>query len=255
MGIVLNEREWAENAIAERNLGKRPSETLNRVAKYYFQCEKYKKSEVREKLEDFLLKCDPNIILVKWADAIDRAVRAADKYPLIHIDSVGITRGEMETIHSLPGKQSRKLAFTMLCVAKYWDAVQPKNNGWVNTQDREVMAMANISTSIKRQNELLHEMRNMGLIGFSKRVDSLNIQVLFMDDTEVCVGISDFRNLGNQYSLQCGEPFFQCAQCGLTIRKKNNAHKYCPQCAAEMYIRKSVASVARQRTAADRSAG
>ena len=35
MSIVLNEYEWAERAIKDKSLGKKPYETLSRVAKYY----------------------------------------------------------------------------------------------------------------------------------------------------------------------------------------------------------------------------
>lgn len=248
MSIVLNEREWAEVAIANRQLGKKPVETLSRVARYYCQSEKYKKREVRAKLEDFLLQCDPGVVLVKWADTIDKIVRAADKYPLIELEGIDITEAELQTVRNLEGKQLQRLAFTLLCVAKYWDATQLKNSGWVNTADKEIMKMANINTSIKRQSLMLHEMKNAGLLRFSKRVDSLNIQVKFIrTNSPVAIHISDFRNLGNQYLLYCGEPYFQCAHCGLTIKKKSNVHKYCPECAAEMYIKKSVESVMRKR--------
>lgn len=99
---------------------------------------------------------------------------------------------------------------------------------------------------------MLHEMKNAGLLRFSKRVDSLNIQVKFIRaNSPVAIHITDFRNLGNQYLLYCGEPYFQCANCGLTIKKKSNVHKYCSDCAAEMYIKKSVESVMRQRRAAE----
>ena len=35
MSIILNEYEWAERAIKEKLLGKKPYETLSRVAKCY----------------------------------------------------------------------------------------------------------------------------------------------------------------------------------------------------------------------------
>lgn len=253
MSIVLNEREWAENAIAERKLGKKPVETLSRVARYYSQIEKYKKNEVRDKLESFLIQCDPDVILVKWSNIIDSLARSASKFPLIQLDGVDITKSEIDTICGVSGKQTQRLAFTLLCVAKYWNASQPKNNGWVNTPDKEIMKMANINTSIKRQSLMLHELRDCGLIGFSKRVDSLNIQVKFIDpDSPLAMHISDFRCLGNQYLLYRGGPYFKCANCGLTIKKRGNAHKYCNDCAAEMYIKKSVESVMRQRGASER---
>ena len=46
MSIVLNEYEWAERMINNHDLGKRPVETLNRVAKYYLATG-YSKREVR----------------------------------------------------------------------------------------------------------------------------------------------------------------------------------------------------------------
>jgi len=249
VSIVLNEREWAENAIANRQLGKKPVETLGRIARYYRQVEKYKKPDIRDKLEDFLLQCDPGVVLVKWSDTLDRIVRSCDKYSLVELDGVNITNAELQVVGALEGRQLQRLAFTLLCVAKYWDATQPKNNGWVNTADKDVMKMANINTSIQRQSLMLHEMKNAGLLRFSKRVDSLNIQVKFIrPNSPVKIHISDFRNLGNQYLLYCGEPYFQCAHCGLTIKKKSNVHKYCPECAAEMYIKKSVESVMRKRS-------
>lgn len=250
MSIVLNEKEWAENAISARSLGKRPVETLGRVARYYYQSEKYKKDDVRNKLEDFLLQCDPSVVLVKWENTIDKLVRSAGKLPLIELDGVDITDAEIEAVQKLNGKQSQRLAFTLLCVAKYWNAIQPQNNNWVNTADKEIMNMANVHTTISRQSLMLHELRNLGLIKFSKRVDSLNIQVKFInDDSKTALHISDFRNLGNQYMLYCGDRYFQCENCGLTIKRNHNMHRYCPDCATEIHIKKTVESVMRGRTA------
>jgi len=249
MSIVLNEKEWAEKAIANRQLGRKPTETLSRVARYYHQVEGYKKREVRDKLDDYLLQCDPGASLVKWSDRLDGLARSVDKYPLIDIVGVEITEDELRVIESLPGRQPRRLAFVLLCMAKYWCLANPKSNGWINTPDKEIMKMANINTSIRRQSLILHDMREAGIIRFSKKVDSLSIQVLFMTpDSQTVLHISDFRNLGNQYLQYCGESYLQCAQCGLTIKKQNNKHRYCSDCAAEMYVKKSVESVMRRRT-------
>lgn len=252
MNIILNEREWAQAAIAARSLGAKPADTLCRIARYYYQCEGFKRKETRNKLEDFVLQCDPDAVLVKWIDIIDRAVKQAGKYPIINIDGIDITDGELDVISKIDGKQTKRLAFTLLCVAKYWNAVRETNNSWVNTPDKDIMGMANIKTSIRRQGQMFHEMKDAGYIKFSNRVDSLNIQVLFIDnESPVALRITDFRNLGNQYLLHCGEPYFQCTECGLTIKRNRNVHKYCPDCAAEMYIKKTVASVMRSRASND----
>lgn len=250
MSIVLNENEWAEYAIANRQLGRAPMETLGRVARYYCQSQGYQKREVRALLEDFLLQCDPGVTLVKWSDALDRLTKTADRYPLVELDGIDVTHSELETVGELDKPQLQRLAFTLLCVAKYWNAVREQNNGWVNTADREIMRLANINTSIKRQSLMLHDLRERGLVRFSRRVDNLNIQVRFIQtNSPVKLRVIDVRSLGNQYMLYRGGPYIQCAQCGLTMRKRSNVHKYCPDCAAEIYIKKSVESVMRQRVA------
>ena len=250
MGIVLNEREWAESALAARSLGKRPVETLSRIARYYYQCEGYSKKDIRGKLEDFLIQCDPDVVLMRWENTINRVVKSSGKYKIIEIDGFDITQNEMNTIQSIQGRQPQRIAFVLLCAAKYWNAAQPSNNNWVNLQDKEIMSLANVNTSSQRQNMIFHDLKNRGLIRFGRRVDSLNIQVQFMDESgEVALHVDDLRNLGNQYMLYCGEPYFRCANCGLTLKRRSNSNRYCPDCASEMYIRKTVESVMRNRAA------
>ena len=113
MGIVLNEYEWAEKMISIHELGKKPTETLNRIAKYYLE-NKYSKQEVRRMLDTFLIQCDPNASLVHWSNTLDRIVRNSSKFPLIQLDGVNITYQELERIESLQGKQIRRLEFSML---------------------------------------------------------------------------------------------------------------------------------------------
>lgn len=249
-GIVLNEYEWAENMINSHELGKKPIETLGRVAKYYY-ANKYSKKDVRQLLDKFLTQCDPSISLVHWSDTLDWVAKGVDKYPLICIDGVSVSHGELEKIETLGGKQLKRLAFTLLCTAKYWDAVSESNNHWVNSTDREIMQMANINTSIRRQSLMFGELKNGGFIRFSKKIDNLNVQVTFMEEGDEAVYIRDFRNIGYQYLRYCGEPYFECANCGITTKiqepSRGRRQKYCPSCAVELHTKQKVESVMRRR--------
>lgn len=256
MSIVLNEYEWAEHMIYSHELGKKPTETLTRVAKYY-RAAGYSKCEVRRMLDTFLIQCDPSASLQRWSNALDRAAKNANKYPLIRMDSVDITDREMEAIEKLEGGQLRRLAFTLLCTAKYWDAVSEQNNHWVNTQDKEIMQMANIATSIKRQSAMFAQLKKEGMLRFSRKIDNLNVQVLFIKNGETTLHIQDFRNLGYQCMKYYGAPYFECENCGLTVRIQEPARgrkqKYCPSCAVEVKTRQSVNAVMRRRAALRRA--
>lgn len=251
MSIVLNELDWACDMIKEHSLGKKPYETLCRVAKYYVN-KGYTKKEVRKSLENYLLQCDTLASIPKWDYTLDMAIAYAIKYKAVKIDEIKITKSEMDIIDSVQSRQARRLAFTLLCLAKYWDAVNPDGDHWVNTRDSEIMKMANIKTSIRRQSLMYNELNKLGLIQFSRRVDNTNVRVLFIDDnSDVVCTVTNFTNLGNQYHMHHGEPFFVCSNCGITVKRDNPKSSkkqiYCKECASKIKIQQIVNSVTRKR--------
>ena len=238
--IVLNEKACAEHAIANLTLGSKPIETLGRVARYYYS-EGYKKREIGSLLEDFMLKCDPTINIVKWQATIDRQVNSSDKYELIDIPGVVVTKSEMEQIKKIEGKLLQRLMFTMLCLAKYGNAINPNNNSWVNRKDKEIFSLANITITTKRQSLMINDLWTLGYIGYSRVVDNININVKIIDDeSPVELFVTDFRNLGNQYMRYCGEKYIECQCCGVVIRKDSNVQRYCRDCAAEINRQKTL---------------
>lgn len=250
MSIVLKEHEWAENMIRSKSLGKKPSETLSRVARYYID-KGYNKKDTRNFLDTFLIQCEPTSSLPKWSDALDYALSRALRYEAIDIEGIDITKPEMDKIDALEGKQIKRLAFTLLCLAKYWKIILPLGDYWVNNKDNEIMAMANINTSIKRQGAMYWSLRECGMIQFSKKVDNTNVRVCFVKDGETVIRITDFRNLGYQYLKYHGEPYFECENCGLTTKinepNRGRRQKYCRDCAVAINTQQRVNSVMRRR--------
>ena len=238
MVYILNEREWAMEAIETKTLGKKPFETLMRVARYYMD-EGYKRAAVRKLVEEFLIRCKPDASPVLWMNTLDRAVSYAAGRAAVNIGSIVITKPEMAAIDGIDGIQARRLAFTLLCLAKYYDAINPDANHWVPADDRDIMALANIKTSIKRQSAMYRQLRDAGLLRFSKKIDNTNVCVLFIADGEPAMVIDDFRNLGNQYLFSKGAPgYFRCENCGAvdhvapkaSLETRGRKTKCCREC-------------------------
>ena len=230
--IVLNEKEWAKRAIDSLSLGKKPYDTIVRVAKYY-KSQGVNKSDVRRKVEDFMIRCDPKLSLVKWGRAIDSAVSAAEKYPMINISGVMVTTPEMERIKELQSVTKQKLMFTLLCLAKYGNALNGHNGGWVNLPQKDIFALANITLTTKRQSLIINDLWQAGLIGYSCLVDNINLQVKMIEDGDEAMFVDDFRNLGNQYMWYLGGDYIMCDSCGCVIKQHRKSHrKYCNECAA-----------------------
>lgn len=251
MSIVLRENDWAAMMVKGCTLGKKPSETLRRVARYYMDAYGTSPEATRKKLDLFLLQCDPTASIPKWSAALDYAVSRASKYPAICIDSIPITDTEMKKIDSLEIKQHRRLAFTLLCLSKYWGMVTGKHDRWVNSKDNEIMAMANIRTSIKRQSVMYGTLNELGMIQFSRKVDNTNVRVCFAEEGKEIMRITDLRNLGYQYLMYHGEPYFTCPNCGITTKVTNGGNKrnqkYCQECASILRMQQNIDSVMRCR--------
>lgn len=252
MSIILNELEWAENMERDPDLGKRPLESLSRMAKYYtyIGCGK---AESRRRLETLMGRCSSSFTAKAEMDMIESALRFGSKSPLFILDGVEITKPEMERIDSLSSRLAKRLAFTLLCLSKYLNARRGKNDSWVSTPDNEIMEIANIRTSIRRQSYLYSQLKDAGMIRYSHKVDDLSVQVLFAEEGERAMWVTDFRNLGYQYLMYHGEPYFVCESCGLTEKAetpgtpKRRKKKYCSDCAVKIHMRQIMDSVMRGR--------
>lgn len=212
----------------------KPSDTLIRVAKYYF-AQGFSKRQIHRMLEEFLLRCDSAANIVKWQPLIQSCVKAVDRRRLLEADSIVLTQKELETVQGVCSRPMERTLFTMLAFAKYSNLVNPQNENWINRTDRELFRCANVQLPLERQAYLLHDLRGMGLIRFSRRVDNINIQVLCLDAAgDTVIELSDFRNLGYQYNRYLGEPYFSCIECGITVRRKSPNQKYCSECGVDI---------------------
>lgn len=243
--IIMNERKFAEAAIYNRELGKRPYETIVMVAKYY-RYKGFDKNESRKKLDDFIRMCEPTASITAWSKTLDKAIRQSEKSRLNEIDSIKISQREIDQVCSVGAMQAQRVAFTLLCLAKYYSMTRSDFSGWIPTPNNEIMKMANVSTSLERQSQILRSIRDAGLIRFSRKVDNTSIQVLFVCEgtDDAAMEITDFRNLGYQYMALTRPGFFKCEECGImcktSVKNKGRPPKYCEDCAVKVHVRQHV---------------
>lgn len=250
MIISLNEHEEAEEYLDECLIDKNILHKLRVIARFYMD-EQYGDELIRKKLSEYISKCGESPTLNMWDSMITTAMKQARKHDAVLINYVSVTKPEMEKIEALKGKQLQRLAFTLLCLAKYRDATRKNNNHWICFEDKEIMVLANLRLSLRKQAELYRKLEDAGYLLFPEKIDSISMQILFSEDGEEACKISDFRNIGYQYLMMHGEPYYECKNCGLTVKMKNpNTKKkpmYCNACASMIAARQSAESVYRLR--------
>ena len=148
---------------------------------------------------------------------------------------VWITENELKTIEEIHDKVLERLAFTLLCLAKFRNYRNPNNNNWVNYSNGEIYSMACINTTAFEKDVKFNKLKELGLIEYAKKINNLNIQVLYIDDeSENKLFVSDFRKLGYEWRLYKGEKYIRCADCGILVKgNRNNTKRYCQQCSIE----------------------
>lgn len=233
--IILNEKEYAENCLRNGLMDSKPFNTLSILAKYYYHCFGYRKKKITALLLDYLSKYYPRYGFneLSWQTSIEKIAANAGSFELFEIPGVKVTKAEMETILGLKNKVLERLAFTMLCLAKLNNIKNPRNNGWVNADSKEIFGLARISCKADEREIKIGTLWRKGLLEFSKRNDNLNCRVTFINnDSDEELFIYDFRELGYEYLLYKGENLIRCADCGILTRgNKAGTKKYCKDCA------------------------
>ena len=250
--FIFDEKKYAEDMIFDHKVDRSNINAyIFQLAKYNYFVENMDDDSNYHNIVDYLRKYCSMFAESDYCIKIEKIIKQVKKREYVKVNSIKIRQSELDFIKSLDNIRQEKLAFVLLCVAKYWDAVSDKNNHWVNSSDKDIMQMANINTSIQRQSLMFAELRNAGFIRFSKKIDNLNVQVCFMESGKTGMHIQDFRNLGYQYMKHYGGQYFECVNCGLTVKMqepaKGRPQKYCPNCAVELHTRQIVNSVMRRR--------
>lgn len=205
---------------------------LSMYARYLYHEEEMRKTGIIRKLDEFMKSRYPRYNPVNWSANIEKYASKADKYPLCKCNGVWITKDELKTIEDLHNKVLERLAFTLLCLAKFSNFRNTQNNNWVNYSNGEIYNMACINTTAFDKDLKFNQLRDLGLIEYAKKINNLNIRILFLnDESENVLFISDFRKLGYEWRLYKGEKYVRCADCGILVKNTNGKRKFCKECA------------------------
>lgn len=239
MSVILNETKQAEDILMCGEVGNKPTSTLFLLGKYYRQKEGLDKNQTISKLNEFMSANYKNYNTVLWENTIEDISKKAYKYPLKELEYIGITQNELDIISALNNLKYKKLLFTMLCYAKYHNTISNNNNGWVNSEIKELYRVSRVTVKHREDKFLyLNDLENLGLIQFSNKNDNLNLRITFIDNGKPVLMITDFRELGYEYLnyIRNGK-FIRCEHCGRLVRKKSAkdfSSKYCNECAAQV---------------------
>lgn len=236
----MDEKAYAESVLDNPRLKKVDGQTVTILAKY-FRAEGLGDTKIKAALEKYVGERDPIMLAKTRTGLINKSVGLSKKHPL-HDIKIVITRPEMEIINSLtcPPKCGfraytlRKLAFTLLCFAKY-EAAKGVKGGWTRTKKKFIFAAANIKTTIRKQSALLHQLAycDPPLIELGMKIGYEGIKVLSLREGDAEVPVDDINEAGLIFEELGGKRFVKCETCGRRVRVTNGRSRFCKECAVE----------------------
>ena len=239
MQFILSEKEYIENIMETNEVPKDLSKKylINLMVKYFYQVEGKDKKEIINLVKEKMLGFNFDITEYQeyqWVDCMETTFETvkANNRTLRDVTRVPLYASEQKKIESLDLDKEKKVLFTMYIIAR-----ASNGNGWINLEHKEIFKLANVSTTISNQADMLHKFYKMGLIQLSRKINNTSIMVELADESEDAVfEITSLDKLGNQYLGKFKEGYKQCEECGKVFKiKKEKGHnsKYCNTCKKE----------------------
>ena len=225
--VVFNEALYAQEVIRTSDLGSFPYQALVCVARYYISLN-FNTDAIRERVNALYnqgIDCG-------FIDIADSVIKEAGRRGLADIRFLPVTAAELETVRGIDGLRRQRVAFALLVIAKYQNELHRQNNDWVNFRHKDIFAMANVKVSVRDQYLLLNDLKTLGLLKYNRRVDNLDVRVLYLDsEGPAAMEVYDMRNLGYQYMRSQGGSFLECKTCGAVVPRKSPRQMFCADCA------------------------
>jgi hypothetical protein len=170
-----------------------------------------------------------------YSNIISDYIKKASKKPFYHIDSIKITKSEMDIILSQNNLRYEKILFVLLCMAKLQKVSYGFDNGLISYNLTELFKMSRVSVPVNEREEILHQFYSDKLIGLPFKNDTKCLFVKFVDESEDDVVLE----LNEQ---DCGELAYaylkytekakiaRCSKCGKLIKQSKKFGDLCKGC-------------------------
>lgn len=170
-----------------------------------------------------------------YSNIISDCIKKAVKKPFYHVDSIRITKKEMDIIASQNNLRYEKILFVLLCMAKQQKVAFGFDNGLVSYSMTDLFKTARVSVPVDDREEILHNLLQIGLIGLPVKNDSRCLFVNFMDnsDSDIVLELNeqDCGELAYSYLDFTGRAkVSRCAKCKKLIKQSKKFGDLCKGC-------------------------
>lgn len=239
--FVFDGLSYAKSVIDDHNIDeKNANEHMMLLAKYNFYVEKMDDTENYHSIVSYMSTYWPSFMEADHQQKIEDFVKNAHKYGFKSIDSIKITRKELDFIASLDNIRLEKIAFVLLCIAKYECYYHDEPKYWICWPLNAISKLARVHVTRDENRKLFRELVLAGAIESNSSGVNLYEHVLFVsdgkdDETVLELSEVDYKELAYTYLYYKNgfSGYIHCEKCGRLVKQKSNRQKFCDECAGE----------------------
>lgn len=195
--------------------------------------EGYSKKELKSKMESFCQQWNSQFNYAKTEGLLLKVLMAVDKLEneppkFVFNTNIVVFESEINKIKELKDKNLQKIAFIMVCLAKW------KNSNFIylnydsTIKLKDIFDYAGIKATGKKQLELLHKLNLNNFVDCQLRPLGKFIIDCITNDGDVALSFKiNEEMIQNWIDLVCPH----CERCGKGFEKNSNKQKYCKECA------------------------
>lgn len=239
--FVFDGLSYAKSIIDDHNIdSKNANEHMLMLAKYNFYVNKMDDTTNYHSVVDYMNKYWCLFVEADYQMKIEEYVKNASKYPFKDIESIKITKKELDFIANLNNIRLEKIAFVLLCIAKYECYYHDEPKYWISWSLNNISKLARVHVTKDENRQLFRELVLSGVIESNSSGVNLYEHILFVShdkDDSVVLELSevDYKELAYTYLFYKNgfSGYVHCEKCGRLVKQKSNRQKFCNECADE----------------------
>lgn len=239
--LILNEEAYAKKLYDRQNADIKSVVTLvGYITRYQLHALHYSDEDNYKYTVEWMTKYHGNFDESYYSNLIADAIKKAHKNDFYHMESIQITKSELEIISSLDNLRAEKVLFVLLCMAKQQSVAYGFVNGLVKYSLPSLCKEARISVPSDEREYILYNIVQCGFLGYPKKNNTQCLIVNFINnDDEVVLNLSevDCQELAYVYLnwKNNGEGYGRCAFCSRLIKQsKKNTKRFCEACSTKI---------------------
>lgn len=234
--MILNEEKYAKDVLTgQRNDVKSIRQKIDLIARYNHHVLHKNSDDSYSSIIKWLEKHHDIFSEHGYSNIISDCIKKAAKRPFYHVDSVKITKKEMDLIAAQNNLRYEKILFVLLCMAKIQKDSYGFDNGLITYNITELFKTARVSVPVDERENILHEFLKMDLIGLPMKNDTKCMFVKFVDESEDDIVLElneqDCGELAYAYLKYTGQSkVSRCSKCGKLIKQSKKFGNTCKGC-------------------------